>query len=120
MASKSFLIIATSSPYGSHQPRAALDMALTAAAFEQEVSVVFLDAGVLQVIKAQTTAPNILKNIGKLIPALALYEVESVYVHQPSANRYNLGADDYVDTVEAIDDAGLKILADQSDHVMVF
>lgn len=117
---ESFLIIATTSPYGSHQPRAALDMALTAAAFEQDVSIVFMDAAVLQLLKGQSTASGTLKNVGKMIPALTLYEVKSVYVHQPSATHYDLSDLDYVEDMEAIDDSRLKTLVEMSDHVMVF
>jgi tRNA 2-thiouridine synthesizing protein C len=117
---QSYLILTRSSPYGSHKPKAALDMALTAAAFEQEVSIVFLDDGVLQLLPNQDTESSSLKNISKMISALKIYEVKHVYVHIPSAEKTGLDLSEAPNDVETITDESLQDLVSSSNHIMVF
>jgi len=117
---QSYLILARSSPYGSNMPKAALDIALTAAAFEQEVAVVFLDNGVLQLLPNQDTKSSGLKNGSKMISALKIYEVQHVYIHLPSAEKSGLNLSEVPDVIEPITDELLQDLVSKSDHVMVF
>lgn len=117
---QSLLILVRATPYGSHQSRAALDVVLTAAVFEWEVSVVFLDAGVMQLLAGQDTAGSDLKNIGDMIPALAAYEVDRVCLHRPSARRYGVDDKALVLEPEVVDDADLRAMAVRANQVMVF
>ena len=117
---RSLLILSSSAPYASQSARAALDVALTAAAFEQVVRMVFVDAGVLQLLPGQDSGTDGAKNVGKMIPALALYEVQEVYLHEDSARRYSVDAATVAATVTGIDDAKLAELVQQADQVLVF
>ena len=117
---QSYPIIARCSPYGSQQARAALDIALTAAAFEQPISVVFMDAGVLQLLKDQQADAGEMKNIGKIITALKLYEVENIVVHQEAVDKYDLDPTEFVEAVEVVTSADIKSLIAGADQVMVF
>ncbi len=118
--SQSYLIIARSSPYGSQQARAALDIALTAAAFEQTVSIVFMDAGLMQLLKGQQTDAGDRKNIGKIITALKLYEVNRIMVHQESVDKHDLDPAEFVEAVEVVTSDDIKRLIAGADQVMVF
>jgi tRNA 2-thiouridine synthesizing protein C len=118
MTKQTFLILVRATPYGSHLPRAAIDVALTAAAFEQKVVFVFIDEGVLLLADDQETDQSGLKNIGKMIPALGLYDVETVYVHVQSAQRFNV--EDFPQEFQSIDDASLRSLVKDADQVLVF
>lgn len=120
MAVQRFLILARTSPYGSQQARAAIDVALTAAAFEQKVTVVFLDAGVLQLQPDQDTRANGLKNVGNMLPALKLYDVEAVYAHTPSVREYGMNIQALQPDVGPIDDDSLQDLLAAANQVMVF
>lgn len=116
---RSYLIIARSSPYGSQQARAALDIALAAAAFEQAVSIVFMDAGVLQLLKNQQADAAGMKNIGKVITALELYEVNSIMVHQEAVDKYDLDPSQFVLAVDVVTSEDIKTLIAGADQVMV-
>lgn len=116
----SYLIIARSSPYANQQARAALDIAFTAAAFEQEVSFVFMDDGVLQLLDEQDTSASLLKNVGKMIPALKLYDVKTVYAHEPSLGAVNLSPAQLSEDIEVLGNDKLKSLIAQADQVLVF
>ena len=118
MTKQQFLILVRATPYGSHLPRAAIDVALTAAAFEQKVAFVFIDEGVLQLANDQETGQAGMKNIGNMLPALRLYDVETVYVHAQSAQRFNVAG--LPEEFQLIDDASLTSLVKAADQVMVF
>ena len=120
MTTTSYLIISRTSPYANQQTRAALDLAFTAAAFEQEVNFVFMSEGVLQLLENQDTEASQLKNIGKMIPALKIYDVNNVYVHQPSLSSAGLDLAQLPEEFELLDDPKLGELMAAADHVMVF
>jgi len=120
MSTSHYLIISGAGPYSGFLPRAALDMALTAAAFEQRVSIVFIGDGVRQLLKNQDTSAQEMKNIGKMIPALEMYEVNQVCLHKPSALAANIHDEVLIDNIEKIDDSALKQMISGADHVMVF
>lgn len=119
-AEQSFLVISRSSPYGSHLARAGIDLALTAAAFEQKVTMVFMDEGVLQVLEGQDTGNSGIKNVGRMIPALALYDVEKICVDQDSAQRFGVTEESLPEGVEFLSSGSLKTLLESADQVMVF
>jgi tRNA 2-thiouridine synthesizing protein C len=120
MSSQHYLIISTAAPYSGVKPRAALDMALTAAAFEQEVTIVFRDEAVRQLLSGQETDNSGLKNIGKMIPALEMYEVKRICVHAPSLFLQGMNDEYLLDGIEHVSDADLKSLVESADQVMVF
>ncbi len=60
---------------GGQQAQEALDAALTAAAFDQSVRLLFLDDGVWQLKAGQQTAAG--RNPAALFRSLALYDVET-------------------------------------------
>jgi tRNA 2-thiouridine synthesizing protein C len=114
------LVLSSSAPYASQSARAAMDVALTAAAFEKVVRMVFVDAGVLQLQPGQESVHDGPKNVGKMIPALALYEVQNVYLHEDSARRFGINPATVPVTVTTIDDAKLSELVNHADQVLVF
>jgi tRNA 2-thiouridine synthesizing protein C len=67
------LVLVRHSPYGSSLARTSLEVALTAATYEQPVAVLFLGEGVLQLLPEQDSTHIGVKNIGKLIASFPLY-----------------------------------------------
>lgn len=84
------LFVVRHSPYGSTLSRTALDAALASAAFEQPLKVLFMGEGVLQLMPGQETTTRGVRNIGKLLASLPLYDIESVYVDEASLKRYGM------------------------------
>jgi len=120
MDKQRFLIMMRSSPYGSHQARAAIDVALRAAAFDQAGSVVLIDDGVLQLVPAQDSKAAGLKSIPDMLSAMTLYEVEDLFAHTPSIEQHLQADNALPDDVKVIDDVSLKTLVAAADQVMVF
>lgn len=77
--SKSILLISRHPPYASSRAKDVLDIAMTAAVFEQPVSLLFLGDAVLQLLPNQEPQALSHKNLNALQSSLALYEVEEIY-----------------------------------------
>lgn len=75
MTSKRFLFLLRRSPLGGLQALEALDAALTAAAFDQPVRLLFLDDGVWQLKGGQQSGAG--RSPATLFGSLELYDVET-------------------------------------------
>jgi len=93
---KSFLLICRRAPYGQALAREALDVALTAATFDQQVALLFMGDGVLQLLKAQQPAAIAQKALDKQLAALPLYDVETIYVEADALQTLGLALSDLV------------------------
>lgn len=117
---KRLLLLIRHSPYGSSLARASIDVALAAAAFEQAVSLLFVGDGVLQLMPEQDSAAHGVRNLGKLLSSLPLYDIEQVYVDAEAAQRYQLDlASAPLDTLALDRQAMARLLADH-DHLLGF
>ena len=94
-STKSILFVLRSAPYSSFAPLEALDAVLVAGAFEQQVSVLFKDDGVWQLLKNQDISVG-RQSIGKAIQGLPEYEVVEIYVCRRSLYQRNLSPADLV------------------------
>ena len=70
-----------------------LEVVLIGAAFDQDVSVVFLDDGVYQIRKDQDTSAIGTKNFSKTFRALEMYDVEKLYVEKESMEARGMSED---------------------------
>lgn len=82
--SKKILLVSRHAPYGSSTAREAIDIALAAAVYDQNIGILFMDDGVFQLLKNQQSQHIDQKNIASILPALVLYGIENIYVHQES------------------------------------
>lgn len=117
---KTLLVVVRQPPYGSSLARASLDTALAGAALEQPVSLLFMGDGVLQLLPDQQSEAIGVKNIGRLLGSLPLYDIESVYIDAGAAARYQLETSDLVLPVTPMDPAAMRGLINDCDHVIGF
>ena len=117
---KSLLVVVRRSPYGSSLARASLDVALAAAAFEQPLSLLFMGDGVLQLLAGQESQAMGVKNIGRLLASLPLYDIERVYVDAEAATRYGIDLGDAPVATQALDGPGIHQLMTDCDHLLGF
>jgi tRNA 2-thiouridine synthesizing protein C len=87
---KTILLVLRHSPYGSSLAKAAVDVALATAAFEQVVDLLFTGEGVLQLLPDQDSQSLGKKNIGRQLASLPMYDINRVYVDGEAASRYKL------------------------------
>ncbi len=115
---KRFMYVNRRAPYGTIYAHECLEVILIAAAFDQDVSVVFLDDGVYELKKGQDTSEIGMKNFSKTYGALDDYDVEKIYVEKESLEARGLTADDLVIPVEIVAADKLGELMAQQDIVL--
>ena len=115
---KRFMYVNRRAPYGTIYALECLEVVLVAAAFDQDVSVVFLDDGVCQLKKNQDTTGIGMKNFSKTYGALDDYDVEKIYVEKESLDERGLTADDLVIPVEVMAAEELRDVMAQQDVVI--
>lgn len=92
--SKKFMYINRKAPYGTIYAWESLEVVLIGAAFEQDVSLAFMDDGVYQLTKGQDTTGIGMKNFSPTYSALGDYEVTKIYVDKESLEERGLSLDD--------------------------
>lgn len=102
---KKFMYVNRRAPYGTVYALETLEVVLIGAAFDQDVSVAFLDDGVFQIVKGQDTTQIGMKNFSPTFRALGDYEVSKLYVEKESLEERGLTPDDLLEiTYEDEDD----------------
>ena len=107
-------------PYGTIYALESLEVVLIAATFDQDVSLVFLDDGVYELVKGQQTKAAGVKNFSPSYRALDGYDVEKLYVERASLDARGLTEDDLLVDVEVLDSAALAALMAEQDVVLSF
>jgi tRNA 2-thiouridine synthesizing protein C len=121
-------------PYGTVYALESLEVVLIGAAFDQDVSLAFLDDGVFQLAKGQKTTDIGMKNFSPTYSALGDYEVKKIYVEKESLEQRGLTPDDLLhltyedededyaekDSIQLVSRAELADIMDQQDVVMSF
>ncbi len=115
---KRFMYVNRRAPYGTIYALECLEVVLVAAAFDQDVSVVFVDDGVCELMKKQDTTDIGIKNFSKTYGALDDYDVEKIYVEKESLDARGLTVDDLVIPVEVVAADELRKIMSQQDVVI--
>jgi tRNA 2-thiouridine synthesizing protein C len=114
---KHFTFLTRRAPYGSGNAQLCLDMVLACSIYDQDVSYVFLEDGVFQLLNDQQADSISNKTLGKALETLELYGVEKVYVSAKSMTQRGLTPDDLILPVEQISTEVLSQLINQSNCV---
>ena len=93
---KKFLYVNRKAPYGTIYALESLEVVLITAAFDQDVSLAFLDDGVYQVVKGQQTKGIDVKNFSPTYRALEGYDIEKLYVEKESMESRGLKESDFI------------------------
>jgi tRNA 2-thiouridine synthesizing protein C len=131
---KKFMYLNRRAPYGTIYAWEALEVVLIGAAFDQDVSVAFLDDGVYQIVKGQDTAEVDMKNFSPTYSALGDYDVTKLYVEKESLEERGLTIDDLMpltyededddyaekDSIQLVSRAELASLMDGQDVLFSF
>jgi tRNA 2-thiouridine synthesizing protein C len=131
---KKLMYLNRKAPYGTIYAWESLEVVLIGAAFDQDVSLVFLDDGVFQLVKGQDTSGIGMKNFSPTYRTLGDYEVKNIYVDRDSLEARGLNQEDLVqiawedfeteeeieNIVQIIDADRVRALMDESDAVFSF
>ena len=131
---KKFLYVNRKAPYGTVYALESLEVVLIGAAFEQDVSLAFVDDGVYQLTKGQDTAGIGMKNFSPTYSALGDYDINKIYVEKESLEERGLTLDDLQhltwededddwaekDSIRVVSASEMAEIMDQSDVVLSF
>ena len=131
---KKFMYINRKAPYGTIYAWESLEVVLIGAAFDQDVSLAFVDDGVYQLMKGQDTTEVGIKNFSPTYSALGDYDVNKIYVEKESLEARGLTLDDLQhlvwedededwaekDSIRVVTSAELAEIFDTQDVVLSF
>jgi len=117
---KKFMFVNRKAPYGTIYALESLEVVLISAAFEQDVSLAFVDDGVYQLMKNVNTEGVEMKNFSKTYRALEGYDIEKLYVEKSSMEARGLTEDDLIVDVTLLDSAEMAGLMAEQDVVISF
>lgn len=117
---KKFMYVNRKAPYGTIYALEGLEVVLISAAFDQDVSLAFLDDGVYQLVKGQQTKGIDVKNFSPTYRALEGYDIEKLYVERESLEARGLTEDQLIVPVEVMSGAELVKRMEEQDVVIAF
>lgn len=110
---KTYLYVMRRPPHAGWLLQETLDQLLTTAAFDQSVSVLWLDQGVYQLKKQQQPALMGLPDTAAGFTALPLYGVEQLFVEQESLVTSGLTVEDLLLPVQCLPRSQINALLQQ-------
>ncbi|MDE2416779.1 MAG: sulfurtransferase complex subunit TusC [Burkholderiales bacterium] len=117
---KKFMFVNRKAPYGTIYALESLEVVLITATFDQDVSLVFMDDGVFELVKGQQTKDIGIKNFSPSYRALDGYDVEKLYVDQESLSARGLSEKDLLVPVEVLNAEQMGQLMQQQDVILSF
>jgi tRNA 2-thiouridine synthesizing protein C len=117
---KKFMYVNRKAPYGTIYALESLEVVLIAAAFDQDVSLVFMDDGVYQLKKGHQTKGIEVKNFQPTYRALDDYDVNKLYVEREALDARGLTEDDMVVPVQVMPRSEIGRLMAEQDVVLSF
>ncbi len=117
---KKFMFVNRKAPYGTIYALEGLEVVLISAAFDQDVSMAFLDDGVFELVKGQHTKGIDVKNFSPTYRALEGYDIEKLYVEKESMESRGLTPESLVVPVQVVSAVELGELMDSQDVVISF
>jgi len=119
--SAKLLFVCRHAPYGQGVAREALDAMLAAAAYGQDIGVLFMDDGVFQLLPEQAPGSLPQKSLEANLSALPLYEVRRLYVHSESLQERGLALANLIDLeLQAVDSQAIGQLLTQHKQLLSF
>ena len=117
---KKFMFVNRKAPFGTIYALESLEVVLIAATFDQDVSLVFIDDGVYELVKGQNSKAIGIKNHSPTYRALDGYDVEKLYVDEDSMAARGLTPADLLVPVEVLSTAAMAELMAAQDVVLSF
>jgi len=117
---KKFMFVNRKAPYGTIYALEGLEVVLISAAFEQDVSMAFVDDGVYELKKGQDTKALGQKNFSPTYRALEGYDIEKLYVERESMEARGLSEDDLLVDVQVVSAAEMADLMAEQEVLISF
>lgn len=112
------LIVLSRPPYAGNLARAALDLALAYAVFNQSPRILFQGAGAQQLRDGQAPDKAGRKSLRRVIDSMPMYDLDEIYVARESLERFAISADDLPAHAKILEPAAIARLRAGACHVL--
>ncbi|WP_211092053.1 sulfurtransferase complex subunit TusC [Vibrio agarilyticus] len=116
----SVTFVFTSSPHDSAAGREGVDAVLAASAYSEDIQVIFIGDGVLQLLKGQQPQGILSKDYAPMFKLFELYDIECVYVARRSLDELGVAQADLVCDASLLDDEALQVAFGRASKVLTF
>ncbi|KGE79050.1 sulfurtransferase complex subunit TusC [Halomonas sp. ND22Bw] len=114
------LVILRHAPHGSSWLREGLDVALVAAAFGTDVSLLFMGEGVTALVEDQTAGALGQKGTAPTLEMLEMYDIETLWVEAEALTRFGLTADELMLAPRALEAGAIAEAVQNHPRVLTF
>ncbi|MEE4246093.1 MAG: sulfurtransferase complex subunit TusC [Kangiellaceae bacterium] len=112
------LITFNHAPYQSSFSNDSLDLALAMAAFDYQVTLLFINQGVWNLSNTNHPKHSGLKDFTRLFKGLDLYDIEEVFVEKSALEQYHLDINDLLCDVDLLSPEQLGEFINRFDRVV--
>ncbi len=113
------MIVFRKAPYGSIYSFEGLENVLIMGAYDQDISILFIDDGVYAIKSDMDTEATGIKNFSPTFRALEAYDIEKLYIDRESLESRGLSVDDLVIKPKVIEaDEVEKLMEEQKNFFM--
>ncbi|MDH4233093.1 MAG: sulfurtransferase complex subunit TusC [Nitrospirota bacterium] len=117
---KKMMFVMRKAPHGTINPYEGLEVMLIVAAYDQDLSAVFLDDGVYAIKKGQDPKEIGVKDFSTTFRVLPGYGIEKIYVEKESLENRGLTVEDLLLEVEVVDKSEVTKLMQEQDVLFPF
>ena len=111
-------VVVTRLPLQGIAARESLDLIFALAAVDHQLSVIFADDAVYQLLKAQDSTATLTKDFRRSFKLFELYEIDNLYVCAESLKQRNLKLDNLMLEVKPLEHTELSRLLHNQQHVI--
>ncbi len=119
MATTTNIIIESPSLSGANF-KEGIDLGLVCAAFDQQVNLLFIDAGINNLITGQSAAKLNDRNHSDIIKGLEFYDIDNIYLEKESLDRSCLNIENLLPSVQLKTTAEINRLNRIANHLVIF
>lgn len=114
------MIVFRTAPYGTIYAFEGLENVLIMGAYDQDISVLFVDDGVYAIKEGMNTEATGIKNFSPTFRALEAYDIEKIYVDKDSLESRGLSVDDLVIEPEVIESSAVADMMEEQKNFFIF
>ncbi|MBE0429685.1 MAG: sulfurtransferase complex subunit TusC [Thermoleophilia bacterium] len=120
-AAQKLMIVFRTAPYGTIYSYEGLENVVMMAAYEQDLTVLFIDDGVLSLKKGMDSSAFGIKDFSPTFKALEpVYDVEKIFIDKASLESRGLSLDELIIQPELIDSDQVEKLMEEQRNFMMF
>ncbi len=114
------MIVFRKAPYGTIYSFEGLENVLIMGAYDQDISVLFIDDGVYAIKDGMDTDAIGIKNFSPTFRAIEAYDIEKLYIDKESLESRGLTVDDLVIEPKVIDASEVEALMEEQKNFFMF